>query len=111
MDKELNQEEREAFTALYLAGAKFGVNEIRESIKTMIPQNVTLSSDLIYAILDMVDDRITKSMSTTEYGINTLKLLMSHDNNTDKADIRHKSYVEKVVLKEGNLTNSEQEEI
>ena len=110
MDKELNKEEKEAFTALYLAGAKFGINEIRESIKA-IPQNVTLSSDLIYALLDIVDDRITKSMSTTEYGIETLKLLMIHDNNTDKADIRHKSYVEKVVLKEGDLTDSEQEEI
>ena len=110
MDKELNQEEREAFTALYLAGAKFGVNEIRESIK-VIPQNVTLSSELLYALLDIVDDKITKSMSTTEYGINTLKLLMSHDNNTDKDNIRHKSYVEKIVLKEGDLTDSDQEEI
>ena len=100
MDKELNKEEKEAFTALYLAGAKFGINEIRESIK-VIPQNVTLSSELLYALLDIVDDRITKSMSTTEYGIETLKLLMSHDNNTDKDDTRHKSYVEKVVLKEG----------
>ena len=109
MDKELNQEEKEAFTALYLAGAKFGINEIRESIKA-IPQNVTLSSELLYALLDIVDDKITKSMSTTEYGINTLKLLISHDN-TDRADIRHKSYVEKVVLKEGDLIDSEQEEI
>ena len=100
MDKELNQEERDAFTALYLAGAKFGVNEIRESIKA-IPQNVTLSSELLYALLDIVDDRITKSMSTTEYGINTLKLLMIHDNNTDKANIRHKSYVEKLYLRKG----------
>ena len=110
MDKKLIQKEKEAFTALYLAGAKFGVNEIRESIKA-ITQNVTLSSDLIYALLDIVDDRITKSMSTTEYGINTLKILMSHDNNTDKDDIRHKSYVEKIVPKEGNLADSEQEEI
>ena len=110
MDKELNKEEKEAFTALYLAGAKFGINEIRESIK-VIPQNVTLSSELLYALLDIVDDRITKSMSATEYGIETLKLLMSHDSNTDKSDVRHKSYVEKVVLKEGNLTDSEQEEI
>ena len=110
MDKELNKEEKEAFTALYLAGAKFGVNEIRESIK-VIPQNVTLSSELLYALLDIVDDKITKSMSTTEYGINTLKLLMSHDNNTDKDNIRHKSYVEKIVLKEGDLTDSDQEEI
>ena len=110
MDKELNKEEKEAFTALYLAGAKFGINEIRESIK-VIPQNVTLSSELLYALLDIVDDKITKSMSTTEYGINTLKLLMGHDNNTDKDDIRHKSYVEKIVLKEGDLTDSDQDEI
>ena len=45
MDKELNQEEKEAFTALYLAGAKFGINEIRESIK-VIPQNVTFHGRL-----------------------------------------------------------------
>ena len=50
-------------------------------------------------------------MSSREYGIETLKLLMSCDSNTDKSDIRHKSYVEKVILKEGNLTNSNQEEI